>query len=107
MLQDRPVPLDSLGGHALPAELLTIVDRAIEKDREQRYQSMGDMLLDLQLVRAALPPATPIRMPDVTGAARPSSSVRASGRPVPELETTLDAPHVPVPVRTPPPRSMQ
>ena len=101
VLQDRPVPLDSLGGHALPAELLTIVDHAIEKDREQRYQSMGDMLLDLQLVRAALPPATPIRMPDVTGAARPSSSVRASGRPVPELETTLDAPHVPVPVRTP------
>jgi eukaryotic-like serine/threonine-protein kinase len=101
VLQDRPAPLDSLGSHALPAELLAIVDRAIEKDREQRYQSMGDMLLDLQLVRAALPPATPIRMPDVTGASRPASSVRASGRPVPELETTLDAPHVSAPVRTP------
>ena len=63
VLQDRPAPLESLG-HALPAELMTVVDRAIEKDREQRYQSMGDMLLDLQLVRAALPPAAPFRVFD-------------------------------------------
>ncbi len=63
VLQDRPTPLESLG-HALPAELMTVVDRAIEKDREQRYQSMGDMLLDLQLVRAALPPAAPFRVFD-------------------------------------------
>ena len=76
-----------LGGHALPAELLAIVDRAIEKDREQRYQSMGDMLRDLEQVRAALPPAAPIRMP----ATRPCA---AHGHP----------PRVPRDVRCPRPR---
>ena len=102
VLQDRPAPLESLG-HALPAELMTVVDRAIEKDREQRYQSMGDMLLDLQLVRAALPPAAPFRVFDSTAAGPPASSARGSARPLPELETTLDAPRVPAPGRTPPP----
>jgi eukaryotic-like serine/threonine-protein kinase len=103
VLQERPAPLESLGAHALPAELLAIVDRAIEKDPEQRYQSMGDMLLDLELVRAALPPAAPIRMGDATDAAPRAPSARPSGRPLPEPETTLDAPRVPMPGRTPPP----
>ena len=40
-----------------------IVDGAIEKDREHRYQSMGDMLRDLEEVRAALPPASQIPVP--------------------------------------------
>ncbi len=62
VLQERPAPLPAVGHDVAPV-ISAIVDRAIEKDREHRYQSMGDMLRDLEDVRAALPPASQIRMP--------------------------------------------
>ena len=34
-----------------PAELQRIVGKALRKDREQRYQVMKDLLLDLQALR--------------------------------------------------------
>ena len=43
VLQERPAPLPAVGHDVAPV-ISAIVDRAIEKDRERRYQSMGDML---------------------------------------------------------------
>ena len=62
VLQERPAPLPAVGHDVAPV-ISAIVDRAIEKDREHRYQNMGDMLRDLEEARAALPPASQIRCP--------------------------------------------
>ena len=75
VLQERPAPLPAVGHDVAPV-ISAIVDRAIEKDREHRYQSMGDMLRDLEEVRAALPPASQI--PDARRhRARPIGGARA------------------------------
>src|SRR4051794_16946390 len=100
VLQDRPVPLGGVN-QEVPEAVARIVDRAIEKDRDQRYQSMGDMLRDLEEVRALLPPATPIRMPGVTGAAPTGSPRRPASGPPPDLETMMEGPRLMVPSSQP------
>jgi serine/threonine-protein kinase len=100
VLQDRPVPLSGIS-QDVPEAVARIVDRAIEKDRDQRYQSMGDMLRDLEEVRALLPPATPIRMPGATGAGPTSSPRRPASGPPPDLETMLEGPRLMVPSSQP------
>jgi serine/threonine protein kinase len=52
LTQDAP-PL-SHHSTAVPAELERIVARALEKDREQRYQAAEDSLLDLKQLRRRL-----------------------------------------------------
>jgi len=99
VLQERPEPIASINAE-VPEAIVAIVDRAIEKAREDRYQSMGDMLCDLEEVRAALPPAQPIRMPGDSVSRAPASSSRPRSVRAPELETTLDAPRVLLPSRT-------
>ncbi|HUP99865.1 MAG TPA: protein kinase [Aeromicrobium sp.] len=50
VLQDEPAPLP--GGRAAPsAELQRIVRKALQKAPERRYQSMKDLLLDLEAFR--------------------------------------------------------
>jgi serine/threonine protein kinase len=53
VLQTEPAPLAS---HALevPAELARIVTRALTKDRDERYQTMKDMLIDLRSLKSKL-----------------------------------------------------
>lgn len=45
---------DTAGAGALPAPLMRIVRRALEKDREQRYASAREMLEDLRAARSEL-----------------------------------------------------
>ena len=50
ILDREPAPLARFDPHA-PAELQRIIGKALRKDREQRYQGMKDLLLDLQALR--------------------------------------------------------
>jgi serine/threonine-protein kinase len=46
IVNEAPAPLQQYLPGA-PSELLHILDRALEKDREDRYQTVQDMLIDL------------------------------------------------------------
>ena len=50
ILEREPAPLARFDADA-PPELQRIVGKALRKDREQRYQVMKDLLLDLQALR--------------------------------------------------------
>ena len=49
ILNHSPVPVRELNS-TLPAKLVTTIDRALEKDREQRYQGAAEMRTDLEEV---------------------------------------------------------
>lgn len=51
ILNQAPVPIQKLNS-SIPLKLEYIVGRALEKDREQRYQSAADMLADLEEIRS-------------------------------------------------------
>jgi eukaryotic-like serine/threonine-protein kinase len=53
ILQNDPAPLSRFDA-AAPAELQRIVGKALRKDKEQRYQGIKDLLLDLQSLRDSL-----------------------------------------------------
>ena len=54
ILTDRePLPLSRYAA-AVPAELERIVGKALRKNREERYQAVNDLLLDLQRLRRGL-----------------------------------------------------
>jgi eukaryotic-like serine/threonine-protein kinase len=53
ILDREPAPLLRFATD-VPAELQRIVSKALRKDREQRYQGMKDLLLDLQALRTEL-----------------------------------------------------
>jgi serine/threonine protein kinase/Tol biopolymer transport system component len=67
ILEHEAESLTRFDPHA-PPELLRIVSKALRKDREQRYQTMKDLMLDLQSLHE-----------DVAGQARRGSDVRESG----------------------------
>src|SRR5258706_10952000 len=69
---------------AIPAACSAIIARAMAKAPEDRYQSAGEMLADLEAVAATLSGATRIDLPSQSGT-----------RPAPRL---ADAPSRPVPV---------
>ena len=47
ILNRTPVPVRELNS-ALPARLVSVIDKALEKDKEERYQSAAEMRADLQ-----------------------------------------------------------
>jgi serine/threonine protein kinase/Tfp pilus assembly protein PilF len=51
--EKEPLPLARYA-RAVPAELERIVEKALRKDREQRYQTIKDMLLDLKTLKRRL-----------------------------------------------------
>ena len=53
ILQKEPAPLTRYA-HDLPAELERIVTKALTKDREERYQTAKDMLIDLRNLKRKL-----------------------------------------------------
>jgi serine/threonine protein kinase len=53
ILNNEPLPLARYA-RAVPAELERIVEKALQKDREQRYQVSKDMLLDLKNLKLEL-----------------------------------------------------
>src|SRR5439155_18511521 len=70
LLSDNPADLSG-SNPGLPAELERIIRKALEKDRDVRYQTASDMLADLKRLRrdtdsgravsGAAPPAVPTR----------------------------------------------
>src|SRR5436190_1432318 len=53
ILQEFPEPLQQIDP-TIPTELVRIVERALSKPRDERYQHMSEMLLDLSLFRQQL-----------------------------------------------------
>jgi serine/threonine-protein kinase len=51
VLSDREAPPLSRYSSGIPAELERIVAKALRKNREERYQTTKDLLLDLQSLR--------------------------------------------------------
>ncbi|MEM9491672.1 MAG: HEAT repeat domain-containing protein, partial [Myxococcota bacterium] len=54
-LFEEPPPITTLTG-GVPGEIVQIIARSLVKDKEDRYQSVGDVLSDLGDVAAARPP---------------------------------------------------
>ena len=115
ILQQVPEPLDRIDP-SLPWQMVAIVDRALAKPRDERYQSIGDMLRDLIAVRQqhqlsdaptayrsaiGTGPLSPLPQPAInigSGAQRP-----ASGAPGSDPGTYPTMPSQPVPLLTPAP----
>jgi eukaryotic-like serine/threonine-protein kinase len=53
ILQKEPAPLERFA-HDVPAELQRIVTKALTKDREERYQTAKDLLIDLRNLKHKL-----------------------------------------------------
>lgn len=74
-----PVPLEGLCPEC-PASLVSIINRALEKDRDKRYQSAEEMVADLRTVRRELESGVFVR------ASAPSASGQ-DGTAFPEVST--------------------
>src|SRR5262245_60278861 len=67
VLNSTPVPPAELNPALLKSpELLNVIERALEKDRELRYQSAGDVLADLRRIKRRLD-SGPVTRPWVPG----------------------------------------
>jgi hypothetical protein len=53
ILEKEPPPLDQLAPE-IPSEFQRIVNKALRKDREERYQTMKDLLIDLKSLKEEL-----------------------------------------------------
>ncbi len=97
ILTEEPAPLTGLDA-SLPEELTRIVERALAKSRDERYQQVDEMLADLAAFRASLNAGAEPR------AARfpPPGPRRAS---LEGLDITIGH-EAAVDVRTPPPRTL-
>lgn len=75
--EKEPPPLARFA-REVPAELERIVEKALRKDREERYQTAKDMLLDLRRLKhklevdAEIERTVPPELRGATGAAKPS-----------------------------------
>lgn len=72
---------------AVPAELVRILQRMLEKDPGQRYPDCEALIVDLQAAGAVVRRATPASLPGVGG-----SASLAAGRSTPSASATLRAP---------------
>jgi len=62
VLEREPRPLTSFS-HSAPPELQRIVGKALRKDREERYQTIKDLLLDLKSLKRELESTTTLTYP--------------------------------------------
>ena len=75
VLNSRPTPPQSVNP-ALPRELIAVIDKLLEKDRDLRYQRASDVRADLKRAqREAGPGQTTVSMPAIDGAAPASVAV--------------------------------
>jgi hypothetical protein len=81
ILEREPVPLDRLDAR-LPHELQRIVAKALRKDRAQRYQTITDLRLDVEVLRSELQDssadAAPVAVPTAPSAITPQPVQRES-----------------------------
>jgi serine/threonine protein kinase/tetratricopeptide (TPR) repeat protein len=89
ILEHDPIPASRLNPH-MPAKLEDIINRALEKDRELRYQSARDMKVELQRLKRD----TEARKP--TSASGGTSIARESGHEAAGALTTPPPVSVPV-----------
>ena len=92
---------------ALPGEVIQIVERALAKPKDERYQHVGDMLRDLSVYRLELTamdsPAVGRRIPSDTHLASQMPTVHTPSQPVP-LPTDRVEPNTPAPQTAAPAR---
>jgi serine/threonine protein kinase len=94
ILQNDPPPL-SIEGAGIPAELGRIVTKALQKDREHRYQTSADMLVELRHLKRELEfrarqedsNSTESSLPD--GPARAGLAVETAGEPPSPTNVTV------------------
>lgn len=96
ILQEAPEPLDRVDPN-IPPELTQIVDRALAKRLDQRYQTMSELRADLQAVRRQFD--SPTILAHVLGPSDPTALVSSGvhDRTVSEVPSSR-APHSGVPV---------
>ena len=92
ILQKDPVPLTRYAPH-VPSELERIVNKALTKDREERYQTAKDLLIDLRTLKRKLevnaemdrtvPPELRSSVATLPGSVEPTASASSAGEPVP------------------------
>ena len=92
ILQEVPEPLPNIDAH-LPQELVGIVEHALEKAREARYQHMSEMVRDLTDYRQRMilinSPTYGTLAPDAATMAVPATPI-PSGRPLSARPLTAD-----------------
>jgi serine/threonine protein kinase len=54
ILEKEPAPLTSLGAQNVPPELQRIISKALAKNRDERYQTARDLLIDLRNLKRRL-----------------------------------------------------
>jgi len=83
ILNEKEPPPMARFARDVPAELERIVEKALRKDREERYQTAKDMLLDLRRLKqklevdAEIERTMPLESRGATGEAKPSSGQEA------------------------------
>ncbi len=80
ILSDEPLPLVRFS-RAIPAELDRIVEKALRKDREERYQVIKDFALDLKSLRLELEMEAKLKRSSVAFAAEESKPASSAGMP--------------------------
>ena len=68
ILHGEPIPVRELN-RAVPPTLETIINSALEKDREKRYQSVSDMRADLERVKREITPTSRFKKWTLAGGA--------------------------------------
>lgn len=98
VLQRDPAPLTQRAP-ALPSELERIVMKALAKDRDERYQTVKDLLIDLRRLKqrlefeAEMSRAAPPDQDDATAAADPLRPARHHNTPLHTTATTTTMAH--------------
>jgi eukaryotic-like serine/threonine-protein kinase len=63
ILNDTPISVREVNSN-IPPKLVTTIDKALEKDREKRYQKAAEMRADLTTAARGLSLSLPLRRPD-------------------------------------------
>ena len=87
ILNEPPEPIQSFLPEA-SAELAHILTRALEKDPEDRYQSMADMVSELRRLLKQTSRISKVSIPAMPAAPAPSSDSMPSSQPTPPPATT-------------------
>jgi hypothetical protein len=107
VLQHDPQRLEELDA-SLPHELTTIVARALAKDTAARYQTVDEMLADLQRVKGSLGSTEILSAPVLDAAEDDLTTVRPkSATPAARPKSATPAPRLMTQQKTPAPPAME